>query len=485
MSKPRSVYHVRASTDRAIDFDTRGKGNLSARETRRGLAVVGWVTGHNAAAREVELVIAGNAAVRAPVDLQRPDVAEHLGSWPHHLSPGFHVILEPDRRGTSEITVYAVFEDDSRACIGQVHVEVRRRSRPRRMRWRPRSSPHDRRINWTVLSPPAEREKVLHGKDGWLFLRRDTNDVIGQQTGRVKLSRGNRRAWVRVLRHRAEVTERMGTVWQSVIIPDKEFVYPEHLPADVVPARRRPVDDVLRAAEIARAPVAYALDALQRAKSDCESYPKTDSHWNQHGSFVAYQMICDLLKRRGLAVPCLSGDQVTWSQAMAPGGLGMKLYPAAISQTTKANLNQHNGHLVFDNRVRNHGRVMVFSQPGRGGLSCVVFGESFVQNLVVFLKESFRRLVYVHTSMLITEILAAERPDVVLSIPLERFLIQPPDDGPGLAGLARNASEKARSGTLAPLEAPFLRGIPRAITAGSDAEVGTIPWASGMIQPPK
>ena len=33
-----------------------------------------------------------------------------------------------------------------------------------------------------------ERNKVIAGKRGWLFLDNDANDVIGQHTGRVKLS---------------------------------------------------------------------------------------------------------------------------------------------------------------------------------------------------------------------------------------------------------------------------------------------------------
>jgi hypothetical protein len=145
----------------------------------------------------------------------------------------------------------------------------------------------------------------------------------------------------------------------------------------------------------------------------------------------------------------LPGEKsIEWFEAEAPGGLGIKLYPEQASPTTRANLAAHSGRLVFDNGVQNHGRVMVFEQEG-DGLSCVVFGESFVQNVLLFLKEAFRRLVYVHTSMLVEEIIAAEEPDLLLSVPLERFLVQVPDDSPGLAGLTQAAAEEAKIGTLA------------------------------------
>jgi hypothetical protein len=139
----------------------------------------------------------------------------------------------------------------------------------------------------------------------------------------------------------------------------------------------------------------------------------------------------------------------------------MKLYPPEVSTTIRADLEDHSSSLIFDNQVQNPGLVMIFEQSGHDseGSSCVVFGESFVQNLLVFLKETFSRLVYVHTSMLVPEIIEAEEPDVVLSIPLERFLIEVPDDSIGIAGLTVTATAKAGAGDLAPPEAPFVATV--------------------------
>jgi hypothetical protein len=335
-----------------------------------------------------------------------------------------------------------------------------------------------------VLAPPPEREKVLFGKDGWLFLRRDTNDVIGQQTGRVKFSRRQRREWKSVLQQRVTAIGRAGPTMECLVIPDKEFVYPEYLPDEVVPATERPVHDFLRIAEAAELPVTYALDALQEAKTGGEVYPRTDSHWSQRGAFVAYRLLCGSLLERGLAVPRLTEDDIEWSEAIAPGGLGMKLYPEQVSPTIRANLATHSGRLIFDNKVQNHGRVMIFEQDDANGLTCVVFGESFVQNLLVFLKESFTRLVYVHTSMFVGEIVDAEQPDLVLSVPLERFLVQVPDDGPGLRGLTTTAARKAGSGVLAPEEQPFLRRIPRLAEAGGPSQIGNMPWSKAPANKP-
>src|ERR1700753_2838649 len=102
--------------------------------------------------------------------------------------------------------------------------------------------------------------------------------------------------------------------------------------------------------------------------------------------------------------------------------------------------------LIYDNEVNNHGRVKIFERPDSRAPTCVVFGESFAEALLLFLRESFSRLVFVHTSMFVDEILEQEQPDVVLSIPIERFLVRVPDDEDALMKLG--ATARAKHGEL-------------------------------------
>jgi len=72
----------------------------------------------------------------------------------------------------------------------------------------------------------------------------------------------------------------------------------------------------------------------------------------------------------------------------------------------------------------------------------VVFGESFAKNLLVFLQASFRRVAFVHTSMFVREIVEQEHPDVVLSMPVERFLLGVPDDTDSYGRLRQTSLKK-------------------------------------------
>jgi hypothetical protein len=472
---PASKFEMDIAIRRGAEVGRLVKGNVNAHQNPRGLAIVGWTLGISDPVRDISVLAEGNLLARAPLDVERPDVADLFGALPDTATPGFHLILEPDGVGTGELTIVAHLDEERQIELATLRVTATPPARSLLRRALAPESPRGRTLGWTLLSPPPEREKVLQGEDGWLFLRRDSNDVLGQSSGRVRLGRAKRRGWREVLRRRMDVVQRSGVRWECVVIPDKEFVYAEHLPGGIGKAGRRPVHEFLAVAEELGAPVTYALPALEAAKAETELFPKTDSHWSQRGAFVAYRSTV-----RSLGAPALEEGAIRWVRAEAPGGLGMKLYPPAISTTIRADLDEHSSSLIFDNQVHNHGRVMIFEQSGHDseGSSCVVFGESFVQNLLVFLKETFSRLVYVHTSMLVPEIIEAEEPDVVLSFPLERFLIEVPDDSVGIAGLAVTAAAKAGSGDLAPAESPFLWGVPHRDGCTDPSIIGLLPWGS-------
>lgn len=456
-------YRVEASAERAAGFEPGHWADVQALPTPTGLSIFGWVMGSERAVEEVEIVTEGVRLI-VPVDVERPDVAEALG-LEEGATPGFYSVIQPAGAGTGGFSVYAIGADDERILLGTVEVTVAADPVP--------SSP----LRWTPLIPPPEREKVLIGKDGWLFLIRDSNDVIGQQTGRVRLDEPARREWKEVLLGRLLATKRAATTWHTLVVPDKEIVYPEYLPEQIVPAPTRPVHEVLKIAEAVEAPVSYGLDALQGEKPQHNLYPRTDSHWNHRGSYVAYRLLCDLVRDSGIATSPLDEEEIEWSEVTIAGGLGRKMHPPRKSPAAWATLRSHRSRLVFDNQVVNHGRVSIFEQE-EPGPTCVLFGESFAQHLVLFLKESFRRLVYVHTSMLVEEILEAEHPDVVISLPVERFLIKVPDDEPGLPALAAAATRKAASGMVAP-EMAFVAAVPHAPGAGGEDQLGRMPWHVG------
>jgi hypothetical protein len=331
-------------------------------------------------------------------------------------------------------------------------------------------------VSWQLVRPPTDREKVLIGRDGWLFLQRDTNDVVGQHTGRVRLGRRGREAWRALLSERISRAKRFGVVWVSLIAPDKESVYPEYLPPEIVPSPRRPVHELLEVARSVEAPVLYPVEELVAAKDQGPLYFPTDTHWTHRGAYVAYRALCRELAGRGVELGVVEERAINWTAPPHVGDLGIKLDPAVAGVGSFGRLDRQSRRLVFDNRIHNHGRVMIFEDAQQGAPTCVAFGESFTNQLLVFLKESFRRLVFVHTSMMIPEVIEWETPDVVISLPLERFLVEVPSDRCAVPKLARTIGDKLAHGELREFPAPYLQECERPAADVAARQLATLPW---------
>jgi SAM-dependent methyltransferase len=89
--------------------------------------IVGWVLGNALAATEVEVLADGAVAGRAPLAVERPDVAEAFPDDAAAGTAGFQLELMAKGRGESQLELYAVLEDDSREPLGRIVVKAERR----------------------------------------------------------------------------------------------------------------------------------------------------------------------------------------------------------------------------------------------------------------------------------------------------------------------------------------------------------------------
>lgn len=431
---------------RSSEIDEKGFGDLTALLPPSHLVIQGWVVGQPVAASYLEALDGDKVVARVPINQRRPDVARARPDLEGAETSGFRFDVEPARPGVGRLVVRVTFEDGSEVSLGSIEVEVEESLRAKvggSLLGRRRRAPG--RLSWKT-QVQEEAFKVLAGKEDWLFLQNDSNDVIGQHTGRVTFSEEVRRRWATVLARRRAAARSVDATWLSAIVPDKEAVYAEYLPDGIVPASRRPVDELLEIALHSQAPTLYLLDALAAAKPKAELFPKTDTHWNYRGAYVGYRAIADRLCQEGVEMDVFDGEAIPWEAETIAGDLGSKLREPAESSRLIPKIDTVHSTLVYDNEVNNHGRVKIFERPSPDAPTCVVFGESFAEALLIFLRESFRRLVFVHTSMFVDEIVEQEKPDVVLSIPIERFLVRVPDDTDALMRL--QATARAKGGKL-------------------------------------
>ena len=293
--------------------------------------------------------------------------------------------------------------------------------------------------------------KVVEGREGRLFLANDSNHVLDQHSGALRFDDDQLRQWRLVLETRTAWLERRGSPHFFLVAPNAHSVYPDMLPPGLPSAPERPVHQLLghlREHE-SFARVVYPLEAL--AAADENAYPKTGSHWSPLGASIACAALVEEIRREA-PVEGPAPDAYEFL-TLTPffGDLGAKMQPQMTSAFVQADPRAARARRVFDNRVRNTGRRVIFEWDDVGaGPHCMVYGDSYAMRVLPFLAESFARLTFVHMATLDFDLARALEPDVVVGITNERFLISVPQDVPAKTHAEVEAERIAAGDVLPP-----------------------------------
>ncbi len=145
-----------------------------------------------------------------------------------------------------------------------------------------------RKIRVETLGVSTNRSVIL-GEDDWLFLDPDS-PFAGPHHSHPDLPQHIRR-WAAIFRDRQQRLAARGIHYLLVIAPEKQSIYPEHLPKRY---RRHALMEAQDRLCQELAPERFSLDlrpSLRAAASEREVYFRNDTHWNQAGAFCAYHAI--------------------------------------------------------------------------------------------------------------------------------------------------------------------------------------------------
>jgi hypothetical protein len=105
--------------------------------------------------------------------------------------------------------------------------------------------------------------------------------------------------WQQVLETRRAFLAAHGIPYVVVIPPDKQSIYPEHLPPHLRTTSPARLDQLIAWLGQKKSPVRIVdlRPALLAAKTHGEIYRRTDSHWNDEGAYVAYREILEAIRK--------------------------------------------------------------------------------------------------------------------------------------------------------------------------------------------
>ena len=145
-------------------------------------------------------------------------------------------------------------------------------------------------LNSTVFRISAE-EQVILGTDGWLYYSSTADDYMGRGLGDAEL-----RLIARNLSLIQEYAEKCGAEFFFTIAPNKNSLYPEHMPAFIPRAQ-----DASNASRIRPMLDEYGvryIDLFAPFSDENEIlYYQTDSHWTDRGAALAADILLSEMKK--------------------------------------------------------------------------------------------------------------------------------------------------------------------------------------------
>jgi hypothetical protein len=255
-------------------------------------------------------------------------------------------------------------------------------------------------VDWLRVSPAPE---VVLGTGGWLYYIGATGDRIIDRhvRGRDPFTHEELERWRTFLLERTRRYRDLGAKYAFVIAPNKESIYPEHLPPWIGP-RVGPTRLDQLMAHVKSEPEVTVIDlraTLRAAKPASVVYYKTDTHWNTRGAYVAYQ---EILRVLAPDFPGLGAKE--WEslgpKAIERTGLDLARMLGLVPETPEADHVLDHGPCAPSDVVPApipadlESRLTVPSRVTRcnadGNVDAVIFHDSFGTALSPILARSFR-----------------------------------------------------------------------------------------------
>lgn len=282
-------------------------------------------------------------------------------------------------------------------------------------------------------------ENVVLGKDGWLYF----GDTLNDYTGADPMSERDIFSAARNLALIREFCERQGARFLFVVAPNKNSLYPEHMPDLTISGEKHDAQRLLEQLAIQRVPY-VDLFSLFRGQEET-LYFTQDSHWNSKGAALAADAIHQALER-----PTAYFRQSFVPEASHLSDLYDMLHPAGPWRETDQT---YGGTLSFtyDAPFRSPNDMTIQTSGGRFDGSLVMFRDSFGMLLYPYMADNCQRALFSRSMPYKMELAAEREADLVVAELVERnldYLLEEPPLMPSPERTVTQGADRADSGTI-------------------------------------
>ena len=275
--------------------------------------------------------------------------------------------------------------------------------------------------------------KWYKGTDNWLFLGNYEQQTVAKRRLAFEPSSQNISNEVSKFETLAEQGRKSNTKIALLVGPNKSSVYAEYLPYKIMPSERRYstfITDELK--DIPNLVVVDPTNLLVDAKlKEGILYNRTDTHWNQKGSYLAFKSLMEELSLKAPNVDfrintrIRRGDLIELSKLSDfPLSIGDEWIFTVLNDSDleiTPNTEQKDPFNIFGTRWES----VVKNAKGLNDLSVWVVGDSFTDAVKPYLNASFREIRYLRQARKLNDLPlllreSSKKPDLVLVVRVER-----------------------------------------------------------------
>ena len=272
------------------------------------------------------------------------------------------------------------------------------------------------------IADRKEKEKVLHGKDGWLFLHNDSNKTLDHLTGQLKIEESTLKSWLDILKSRCNFFSEKNKKFIHFICPEKEVVYCEQLPRNIKISEERPINMILtKLDDNTHSKIIYP----DLSNDKYLTYTKGDTHWSYHGAYEGFLNIIDKLNILGASINYYDIDRYSFTTEYQASDLLIKTDSTNI-EPIKFTKSITDAKCIFSNDFKTSGRVQIFNNvQALNNKRIYILHTSSIDWMKPYLNDSFREIKYVWGRNLdLTE--DYSKYDIIITQNNERFLNEAP-----------------------------------------------------------
>jgi hypothetical protein len=248
-------------------------------------------------------------------------------------------------------------------------------------------------------------------------------DIPDEQLLRVAERLEERRKWLAA----------QGILYVLMIPPEKSVIYGDKLPARIKRFNEPSCLDRLleRLKERSAVDVVDVRGVLKDARRLRDVYYTTDTHWNPVGAWFGYAALMNTIRDR---VPSITppvpysaytihvdtNDQGDIAQLIGLNDVFTRVTPLMVRSDTIHARNAPSGSYASSGFLKYP--PITKEVPGSKAPRLLMFRDSFAVYMIPSLSEHFSRSTYVWTPIFLPEIVAEERPDIVVHEVMELYL---------------------------------------------------------------